>query len=98
VRYDDTVTFWKGALDQRQLYLERLATEVPRSSGWRIDGSVMRQERTDSDETETIPSHRPLKDRPGVLAVLALPPGYVVLMRWQLIEAVFTPDNKNVWE
>jgi hypothetical protein len=30
--------------------------------------------------------------------VLALPPGYVVLMRWQLIEAVFTPDNKNVWE
>jgi len=84
--FQDKVVLAKGCLDEKRVYLERTKNSPPGDSGWYIGPAAGGKRKP---ALEAIYVYDLLKERPALLQVLALPPGYLV---------VFDGDKIEGWE
>jgi hypothetical protein len=96
VYFDDKLIMAQGCLHMRDIYLERMAVETAHDSGWYI-GPVGGGTDQPAEELESIFVYQLLQQRPELIKVLILPPGYLVIFHDDEITAIFTASGKNVW-
>jgi hypothetical protein len=94
--FGDKIVLAKGAINNSNIYLERTTVTTPGDSGWFIGNA--RKNTEEVPEYEAVYAYQLLTLRPEVLAVLSLPPGYVVVFKSNKIEAVLNPMNVNIWK
>ncbi|NMO18322.1 hypothetical protein HPC49_44975 [Pyxidicoccus fallax] len=96
-RLVDKVVLERGCLDLPRVYLERIEAGQG-DSGWFI-GDAERDEGKGRDrELMALSVWQLFHLRPALLDVLALPPGFMVILGGEAIEAVVNPSNENVWK
>lgn len=76
-----------------RIYLERIATEDETDSGWYIGG----EREVPAAKPESISVEALLKVRPDWQTLLASPPGTLILLNHNEIDAVLDGQNQNVW-
>ena len=93
--HDATLVARRGALAAPRVQLERTPGE-PGSSGWYV-GLPDEEPPTDAAAFETLAVGDLVERRPGLLALLALPAGYMAIVAGETVEAVLDPDFEDVW-
>lgn len=96
-RYLDKLVIVKGCLGKERIYLERTATDVDSDSGWFVGEVDSKETEYTVDELEAIYVYKIFQMRRALMKVLALPPGYMVVIRGDNIEAIFDADGSRVW-
>jgi hypothetical protein len=95
--FSDQVILRKNCLNKDKIYLERSEDIQERDSGWYI-AEVDTINGDDSLENyENMYVYQLLQRRPEIMQLLALPPGYMVVMVKDSIIQVFNPEGKDVW-
>ncbi|WP_309479522.1 immunity protein Imm33 domain-containing protein [Brevibacillus agri] len=92
--FQDKIVVAKGALEEEHVYLQRAEQAEAGDSGWYL-GPV--QGEVDSDGLESYYIFQLLKRRPSLLQALALPCGYIAVLKGDQIEAVLDEHDENVW-
>jgi hypothetical protein len=103
--FDETVVVWKGALEAPAIYLERGEPSEDedggKDSGWYIglaDEDDDEEEKTISeDDYEGVYVYELLVQRPALMQVLGLPPGYAVVFDGDEIDGVYDEEGEDVW-
>jgi hypothetical protein len=92
---EDTLVVRKGALALRRLFAKREAPS-PGDTGWFVgdpdDGLA-----PDVVDMERITVGSLVRDRPSLLPVLALPPGYIAVLAGDDVEAILDPADQVVF-
>jgi hypothetical protein len=94
VGYDAHVLIVAGAIEEREVYMFRVAGPGARSSGWRLaqtnpgDGEM---------EVESLPVYVLLRRRPALLTPLLLPPGYTAAFEGEEIVTILDAEDAVVW-
>lgn len=94
--HDATLVVRRGALTADRVQLER-GEPAPGASGWYV-GLPDEDPPTDADAFETLTVGDLVERRPALLALLALPPGYMAIVDGETVKAVLNPDFEDVWE
>lgn len=97
--FNDKIILSRGALDESHIYLER-SDPRPGDSGWYLGPVAGDAPDEDADPNEVYESryvYQLLRQRPRLIEVLALPPGYLVVFTGDEIEAVLNEDGVNIW-
>jgi len=97
VMFDQIVLAARGALEVPDIYLKRLAPLQNEDSGWFI-GDLNQIEDATTEHTEAVPAFKLLRKREAVIQVLALPPGYIVTMKKDVIDQVFDSNGQDRWQ
>ncbi len=92
--FDEKIVLSKECLSMQRVYLERSAGNVKGDSGWFVGPAESAPKRT---EHEAVYVYQLLRLRPTLMQVLALPPGFMVVLDGNLIEAVLNERNENLW-
>ncbi len=93
--HDATVVVRRGALTAPRVQLER-EEPGPGSSGWFV-GLPDEDPPAAADAFETLVVGDLVERRPALLALFALPAGYMAIVAGDRVEAVFDPDFEDVW-
>jgi hypothetical protein len=91
-RFDGKIVFSKGCLSNQQIYLERIKVSTEGDSGWYI-GPVPPSD--NRPEYQAMRVYKLLDLRPAALAVLCLPPGFLVVFNGDRIEGIEGPGGKS---
>jgi hypothetical protein len=92
-RHDAKVAVVRGSLAEPRLHLER-RPPGPGDAGWSIGPADEPEEAAD---LETLSVGDLVERRFGALQLLALPPGYMAVLDGDRVEAVFDPEDEDVW-
>ncbi|MBG1241065.1 immunity protein Imm33 domain-containing protein [Nostoc sp. NZL] len=97
--FQDKVVIAKGSLQANHIYLERKSPEAnTHNSGWYIGEVTQDKPEQTDDNFEAVYVYQLLNQRPALMPILALPPGYLVIVNEDIIEAIFNKDNQNIWQ
>jgi hypothetical protein len=91
--FDQRVVLAKAALAAPNIFALRSEPNGEIDSGWSVAPVPRPGEQIDMSGLETTPIHRLLAARPGLLAVLALPVGYLVTLSGNDVVEVTAPDG-----
>lgn len=93
ISFQDKIVLTRGALSARSIYLERsLPDPAKHDSGWFIG----LRGNDPGGALEAIHAYQLLHQRPALLAVLALPPGFMVFVEGEEIVGVANERNEPV--
>jgi hypothetical protein len=87
-RFDHYVLAWPGALAAREIFLSRRSDRQPDDTGWFIGDLALLDSGATDKVLEALRVFELLKLRRSVMQVLALPPGYAVVMRGGEIDSM----------
>lgn len=91
ISFQDKIVLTSGALSARSIYLERSVPDPEKhDSGWFIG----LRGNDPGGELEAIHAYQLLRQRPALLAVLALPPGFMVFVEGEEIVGVANERNE----
>jgi hypothetical protein len=91
--FDQRIAVARGALDATNIFALR-GEPGGIDSGWSIAPVPPPGGRIDMTGLETIPIHRLVVMRPGLLAILALPIGYLVTVSGSHVAEITAPDGR----
>lgn len=85
----------KGVLDDRDVYLHRIATTTPGDSGWFIGrpGDAAPQ----PSDLDAMPIYALVARRPALLRVLALPVDFIAIVEGDAIKGIADGAGHEVW-
>lgn len=96
-RFADKVVIAKGCLSLFRVYLERIEVTREADSGWYVGDPDRPDARESVSELEGVYVFQLLKARPALMKVLALPPGYLVVMEGDEPESIFDSEGVDRW-
>lgn len=96
-RYRDNVVMDKGCLETNRIYLERKSPTNAHDSGWYIGKVDKPETEVTVDNLELIQVWQLFQRRRSLMKVLALPVGFLVVIRGEEIEAICDEDGNNLW-
>lgn len=94
--YLDRVVIAKDSLKKEHIYLERTATDAERDSGWYVGAVDDAETGKTGEPLETIYVYQIFQIRRPLMQALALPPGYLVVLQGDVIQAIFNDEGSNV--
>ncbi len=92
IKYSDKIITIKDCLERGRIYLERSEIKDEGDSGWyiaEIDDTI-------KEEYDTIYSYQLLQKRPILMQLLALPPGFLVVVDNNEIIQVFNSKGEDI--
>jgi hypothetical protein len=93
-RFDHYVLAWQGALDAAEIFLRRRKPERPDDTGWFV-GDLARLEEGPGQGLEALYVFEVLKRRRDVMKVLALPPGFAIVMCGSEISSIMRVEGEH---
>jgi hypothetical protein len=95
--FQDRILIDKGCLQAQYIYLERKSPEAnTNDSGWYMGELTKEMSKKPVDSFEVIYVYQLLKQRPQIMKILVLPPGYLVMFDGTRIEAIFNEKDQNI--
>lgn len=91
-RFDQKMIIAKGCLNEREIYLERIAVDDPADSGWFIG---YKEQPATAMENEALYVYQLLELRPTVLKALIFPIGYLVVFDGYEIVSIVNEQNET---
>lgn len=97
VFFDQQLVVAGDALQVTDIFALRAQVQTQGDSGWSVAPVPSGGQAIDMQNLRAIPVHRLLDARPGLLAVLTLPAGYLVRLNADQVVEVNAPDGRVVW-
>ncbi|SRR5260221_670359 len=91
---DEKIVLTKGCLKVEHIYLERIATDSPKDSGWFI--GYAEKEKNDGNYEAILVSNL-LKTRPMLTPILQLPPGFLIIVDNDEIDYIDNEKHTTVY-
>ena len=93
-RYDQELAANPEAFATDDVFLKRDAPEFSEDTGWFLGKLTDLETARPADDLESVHVYELLRRRPALMAILALPQGYLAIIRGETIAAVFDPNMK----
>jgi hypothetical protein len=97
VRFTQFVAVGVGAMTTPDLFLKRDAPVADDDSGWFVGRLEDLEAARSAEEVDALRIWEVLKLRPVLVQVMALPPGYVAIVRGSHVEALLDKDLRLRW-
>ncbi|MBC8737656.1 hypothetical protein F6X40_12690 [Paraburkholderia sp. UCT31] len=97
VFFDQQIVVAGDALHATNIFALRGEVQKQGDSGWSVAPVPSGGQAIDMHNLRALPVHRLLDARPGLLAVLTLPAGYLVRLKANRVVEVNAPDGRVVW-
>lgn len=95
--YQDNVVMDRGCLEMNRIYLERKSPTNAHDSGWYIGRVDKPETEITADNLELTQVWQLFQRRRSLMKVLALPVGFLVVIRGEEIETVCDENGSNLW-
>lgn len=95
IDFDRHVLAVRGALDQREVFLVRVASPGGRMTGWRLSPTAGMQP---EDEVESLPVHAILRARPELVEAMLLPAGFMAFFDGERLITLVDGQDAVVWD
>ncbi|MFC1742772.1 hypothetical protein ACFL35_02175 [Candidatus Riflebacteria bacterium] len=97
IRLKTKIVFDKNCLEEKKIFLERIEVEERNYSGWFI-GTLDTKNKPEDRESnyQTITVSQLLENRPALVRVLGLPPGYMAIFDGHKVTAVINTFGENL--
>jgi hypothetical protein len=89
-RFDDYMTARPGAIEAADIFLMRQSSRRANYTGWFLGDLAQLEDGDTEEELEALRVFELLKRRRSAMKVLALPPGYAVVMRGDEIDSIMS--------
>ncbi len=96
IDWDAKVVVNLDALDTAEIYAQRIDTQTQGDSGWLV-GAIEAPDGRGAERYETVPLGEVAKRCPQLHRALALPPGFLAVIRDEEITAVLDQHDTDVW-